>query len=455
MLYAAYLTAGVVPPAAPETTEPVGWQVGKHVEQYTGVQFRWADATGRVVSDAEAARRRAQQGQRRGGGLRPAVVVMGNVDADVYHDWSAEQLAVTLLMLAWDRLSGRWAVGFTMAQSLFVHPHNKQRVQEVLLPALAAMDVGEPHHMTAPQWETVWLETLAPYVMFAIQQLPAAARSGEPGAPRVSHLSTVLREARSMLRAMGERLVVLQPQRPLAYRWLALSSFEAGDHDSLFIAASELYSLGEDQGHDLALCVGGFMRLYALQQGVTRPVPVTRVQAGALQEMFIFSSEAGMRLERLDLWDLVKSQMDVCAMAVMELSAQLQGVPGEEEVSLPYRGRTTQQPRAQTQSHSRTRRSQPAGRNASGAASAPAPAAEAEEEEPSVAELAAAAARAEAQASWHACDACGGKFEKLNRCGGCRQRRYCGKECQTKDWRAGHKEACKQLAAAAQAEGEA
>ena len=44
----------------------------------------------------------------------------------------------------------------------------------------------------------------------------------------------------------------------------------------------------------------------------------------------------------------------------------------------------------------------------------------------------------------HSCWHCG-KQGKLTKCKGCRCARYCGKDCWTKDWRAGHKAKCQQL----------
>ena len=52
------------------------------------------------------------------------------------------------------------------------------------------------------------------------------------------------------------------------------------------------------------------------------------------------------------------------------------------------------------------------------------------------------AAAAAGEAAPPACAACGAAAAPL-RCGGCRRARYCGAECQKRDWRA-HKAACKQ-----------
>jgi hypothetical protein len=44
------------------------------------------------------------------------------------------------------------------------------------------------------------------------------------------------------------------------------------------------------------------------------------------------------------------------------------------------------------------------------------------------------------------CWTCGQKYEKALKCSQCEIAMYCSKDCQTKDWRAGHKVDCKRLA---------
>lgn len=42
------------------------------------------------------------------------------------------------------------------------------------------------------------------------------------------------------------------------------------------------------------------------------------------------------------------------------------------------------------------------------------------------------------------CFGCGVKSDVLSRCANCKLAKYCSKECQTKAWKAGHKNLCKQ-----------
>ncbi len=45
----------------------------------------------------------------------------------------------------------------------------------------------------------------------------------------------------------------------------------------------------------------------------------------------------------------------------------------------------------------------------------------------------------------HACGAAEGEEGQFRVCGGCKQRVYCGRECQVAGWKAGHKQECKAL----------
>ena len=53
------------------------------------------------------------------------------------------------------------------------------------------------------------------------------------------------------------------------------------------------------------------------------------------------------------------------------------------------------------------------------------------------------------------CAACGAKPEKRLMCAGCNKVCYCSKECQKKDWKAGHKALCKKIQAVVAAKAEA
>jgi hypothetical protein len=50
--------------------------------------------------------------------------------------------------------------------------------------------------------------------------------------------------------------------------------------------------------------------------------------------------------------------------------------------------------------------------------------------------------------AWAACSHCGQAAAKLRLCGGCKQRQYCGQECQRAAWKSGHRGECKVLARA-------
>jgi hypothetical protein len=48
-----------------------------------------------------------------------------------------------------------------------------------------------------------------------------------------------------------------------------------------------------------------------------------------------------------------------------------------------------------------------------------------------------------------ACDGCRGLFQRggVKKCARCKKRAYCGRACQRKHWKAGHKDECKPAAA--------
>jgi hypothetical protein len=48
-------------------------------------------------------------------------------------------------------------------------------------------------------------------------------------------------------------------------------------------------------------------------------------------------------------------------------------------------------------------------------------------------------------ATSYKCDGCGNQFFKVRACSGCKKTSYCGKTCQVKHWKAGHKQECKIL----------
>ncbi|KAG2500143.1 hypothetical protein HYH03_001725 [Edaphochlamys debaryana] len=390
MLYGQWLGAVMVTLDS-KSVAPKSVAVSPYVERFTAARCCWMDpATQDELSNAEAARRlrRAQQAGSGAAVLEPfmGVSFLGNVtDRTVYDRMTADELVVTL---------------FVMRRSTLLHKGGGAYSRSCF-PALAAMDVGEPHHMTAPQWETVWIESLTTPLFTAIRSDPPEPASAG--------------QAIDSLTYMAHRLPLLDSDRAMSYRLLVMVTAEVGDDDALLSSASVLARLGEAQSHDYAFAFGTCLRMHTLLYGILSVRP--RVTMGELRAAVAKAHEARKRLKKMYLWGLVQQAVRSQMTDVQRALDEMEDLPDTAVLQLPYKGR--------------------AEGSGGPAASTNSPAVQAGADSKPI------------------CDGCHKRFLQYLRCGGCRQRRYCGKECQTKDWRGGHKATCKQLAAAARAEAEA
>ncbi|KAG2500142.1 hypothetical protein HYH03_001724 [Edaphochlamys debaryana] len=383
------------------------------VERFTAARCCWMDPVSlQPLSDAEAASkmRRAKRAGRGAAAMEPfpGVSSTGSVpDRTVYDSMTAGELVVTLFAVRCIHLcSGAqrdFALGINLAQVLFTGASRRARVQQVLLPALAAMDVGEPHHMTAPQWETVWLETLAPYFLNTVRK--------EPG-------SALAKQALQSLVDMAHRLPSLDPDRAMSYKITVTVAAEVEEDDALLRFASTMAQLGEAQSHDYAFALATWMRVHTLLYG--NPSARQRLTAGELRAAVAKVHEARKRLKKVHLWGSVQQAVRSQVAEVLRALDEVADLPDTAVLQLPYKGRA---------------------------------------EGPAASNITQAAAAAAGTDPEPPCDGCHLRFLHYLRCGGCRQRRYCSRACQVADWRGGHKEACKQMAeeaaAAARAAAEA
>ncbi|KAG2500091.1 hypothetical protein HYH03_001677 [Edaphochlamys debaryana] len=282
-----------------------------------------------------------------------STVTIADVDPAAHDRMTADEFAVHLFVLRWVRLMDNWQTGVKLAQALYGNPRRRKRIQKVLLPALAKMDVGEPHHMTAPQWETAWLEGLELHL----------------GASKQTSADTPFMQVTNTWFELTARLPELDPRRPMSYRWpvLVASTMDLYDEYIMWV-------------HRVSLTLG------------------------ELRGMADKAAAATRRLKRLHLRGTLMRSVGRHAAGVREALQAMDQLPDSTQLRLPYKVLTDE-------------------------------------------EMEEARDRALAAAEGGGCDGCGFVFAKYSLCGGCRQRHYCGKACQAADWRSGHKEACKQLAA--------
>ncbi|KAG2500089.1 hypothetical protein HYH03_001675 [Edaphochlamys debaryana] len=217
--------------------------------------------------------------------------------------------------------------------------------------------------------------------------------------------------SRDCLVGIAERFSKLEPQRPLSYRcplqvWSVLR-----EHEKLVSAASTMARLGEEQSHDYAAAMGGWV--------VAQTMPNRRpgrpsCTVGELRGVAEKARAATKRLKRAHLDSILKLEAAAQMDDVTKLLAKAASLPDATVIRLR------------------------------------------EVSEASAAQEAAALQAAADEKNERRCDGCKETFGKVLVCGGCRQRRFCSRACQVADWRGGHKEACKQLAEeAAKAKAEA
>ncbi|KAG2496785.1 hypothetical protein HYH03_005193 [Edaphochlamys debaryana] len=316
----------------------------------------------------------------------------------VYGAMTPDELVAALLVLQCIRPMGNWVPGFKLALGLMGEDPVQWRVTEVLLPALAAMDEGEPHHMTRDQWETVWLEAAA-------RDLRMVVRTQAPTEPAYA-------TAQQLLLDIADRLPRLELQRPMTYHWPFNIADKFLNTDKMLSTVTAMARLGEEQGHDYASAFGHWMlAAFALKGCPRRPA----LPLGELRALAAKAEAAGRRLKRCHILAILKATVRLHIEFVQAALTATQGLPDDQAIRLPYS--TPEELRAAA-----------SGRSAE------------------------FAARPVTAPDERGCDGCGVVFVKYLHCGGCRQRRYCGRACQAADWRAGHKQQCKQLAAAAAAE---
>ncbi|KAG2496249.1 hypothetical protein HYH03_005847 [Edaphochlamys debaryana] len=429
MLSIVYRTSGIRAPIEPVLWDFTRWQASKHVERYTGVRLLWADVHGKQLGAREV-EKRFQRPQRSGGSgqedlVLPIVSALHpRPDPVVYGSMTSEILAVMLLVAGWSTMASSLAEGFELAQILCGEGPVNTRVREVLLPQLAAKDVGEPHHLTAPQWEVVLYEALVPYAGITMQK---------------SDLHCPMYDkARELLVHISQRIKQLDPDRPLSHRWLAMTFSrpqEPADAAELYSAAASMIRLGCEQGHDYAAALGGYLALFAQLRAEGRaPGLPAAVRAGELRGALAAARAARRRLERWGMWEEVHTQIPDHLAEIEAAAAALQDIPDDEEVPLPY---------------------VPAGMFGWGDWGSDADdREEAEKEEAEVAMAEKVFAKAgldpaclrDPELMQRTCQICWKQYDKFRRCGGCKQRRYCSTQCQASDWQRGHKEECRRLA---------
>ncbi|KAG2500120.1 hypothetical protein HYH03_001702 [Edaphochlamys debaryana] len=414
--YAQYLTSGL---AGIDTRVSAlkAVEAAPFVYRFTGARFFWTDAaTQQELSEAEAQRRmrRAERSRdARSSDLESSLEIADGVDPQAYDSLTADELALILFVLRCIRLFGGYKTGFELGRRLYATLAVRRRIQEVLLPALAAMDVGEPHHMTAPQWETVWIETLSNDMFYTLRAEPQGSQSHAVAA--------------ASLLSIARRLPSLVPDRAMSYRVPLDVDMEMGLHDELArpgpfarhlapppLGAAPAVTLdpwrGSDQGNSFAVAIGSWIRAHALLHRPLRQRPAG-LTLGAVRALVAQAREAGKRVKRQHLEPLVKQKTSLPMAAVKASLEHMAGLPDSTPLQQPV-------------AVSRTQLQQ--------------------------------AAAVAAAATERGCDGCGRCFTKYFNCGGCRQRRYCSRACQVADWRGGHKAACKQMAEeAAEATGEA
>ncbi|KAG2496250.1 hypothetical protein HYH03_005848 [Edaphochlamys debaryana] len=352
---------------------------------------------------------------------------------------TSEILAVMLLVAGWSTMASSLAEGFELAQILCGEGPANTRVREVLLLQLAAKDVGEPHHLTAPQWEVVLYEALVSYAGITMQK---------------SDLHCPMYDkARELLVRMGERIRQLDPDRPLSHRWLAMGftqALEPADAAQLYSAAASMVRLGCDQGHDYAAALGGYLALFAQLRAEGRaPGLPAAVRAGELRSALAAARAARRRLERWGMWEEVHTQIPDHVEDVEAAAAALQDVPDDEEVPLPY---ALPPPKDEPQAGT-------SGSEDGGSSD------ELREMQAALDETHATNARSESvlavfesdpdagrELMRRSCHVCWKQYDKCRKCGGCKRKRYCSTQCQAKDWQNGHKEECKRLAEVTAAE---
>ncbi|KAG2496786.1 hypothetical protein HYH03_005194 [Edaphochlamys debaryana] len=383
-------------------------QASPFVERFLGARLYYVDsATGKELTLAEAQTRLAQAamaGQAAGLGLGQAELELGpmrsgwGVDPRAYGTITADELVAALVVIQCIQIMGDWVPGFKLALGLMGEGSTRQRVTQVLLPALAAMDEGEPHHMTRDQWETVWPEAAA-------RDLRMVVRTQAPTEPAYA-------TAQQLLLEIADRLPRVEPQRPMTYYWPHAIADKFLITDKMLSHITTMARLGEEQGHDYASAFGHWLTAALALKGLPRrpALPV-----GELRALAAKAEAAGRRLRRCHMEAVLKAAARLHIGFVRAALADTAGQPDDEAIPLPY-------------CSPEELRAAASGRSAE------------------------FAARPVTAPDERGCDGCGVVFVKYLRCGGCRQRRYCGRSCQAADWKAGHKQQCKQLAAAAAAE---
>ncbi|GFR42339.1 hypothetical protein Agub_g3249, partial [Astrephomene gubernaculifera] len=398
------------------------WEAVRHAERLTCMHFTWFDSATRKEISFQEANRRMRAGQ--ADSMMQGAITRGNPDPAVYEHMTCDEFVLAMCSLNLSQKCHHWVSCYNLAASLYGEPRIQQRIRTVLLPQLAQCDVGEPVHMDVSQWEAVWITWLVPYLMEGIRQQPPT--------------SAVALQARMTIRAAAKRLLEAEPGRAMNYRVAMEVAAQNEDPSGDYSAACTLARLGEEQGNDFAVAVGTWNSAVCILRGAQGPrVPTCRL--GELRELVGKAVAAGKRLKRWRMKPLLMATMDVHVAFVKQTMKDLQHLPDDEEIRLPH---MTEAAKAAADAVLRAGAAGTGNAGAAGVSSGPAATAAAHSRSASPA----TAAASNEAATESGCHGCGHKFASYQRCGGCRQRRYCSRACQAADWRAGHKQQCKQLA---------